>query len=518
MSEVARLVARGAAAARRRRELAVVAILIAGAALRFATLGSQSFDHDETVTAARVLSGGFGHAMAVVVAGERSPPLYYAVAWVWSRAFGLGEVGLRSLSALLGTATIAFAYLAGRELASKRAGLVAGLAVALDPYLIWYSQEARSYALLIAASAAALFLFARALREPTRRSLAGWAIACAIALCSHYFAVFAIVPEAAILLYAQRLRRPVVIAAVAVACAGAALVPLAVVQEGTGRGNAFRASPVAERAATAAVKYFTTEGPAPQGGISSTTPFERGAGAAGLALVGIGIAVGLRARDRRARRATALAATVGLGAFALPVLLAWAGVDYIDPRNMAAALVPTLVAGAVGFTAGRRAWLAVAGPVAASALFVVALRVAATTPRLQRNDWRAGVAAAPALRGARLYVTPADGRTPVSYYMEEPLVQFRGHRFADGIATRTIVVMSESPRIRRPAPGFREVATRLAPQHWTVRTYRAARPVSLRPRELARRDLLPREPWTVLAAEPRQLRLLEARADRRAAA
>lgn len=77
------------------------------------------------------------------------------------------------MSAALGTATIAFAYLAGRELGAKRAGLLAALAVALDPYLIWYSQEARSYALLIAAGAAALYFFARALRDPGRRSLAG---------------------------------------------------------------------------------------------------------------------------------------------------------------------------------------------------------------------------------------------------------------------------------------------------------------------------------------------------------
>lgn len=97
MSRGARLPAQGWAAARQHQTgLALAGIVLVGAVLRFATLGDQSFHHDETVTAARVLGGGFGHAMGVLVASERSPPLYYALAWAWSRVFGLSEVGVRS--------------------------------------------------------------------------------------------------------------------------------------------------------------------------------------------------------------------------------------------------------------------------------------------------------------------------------------------------------------------------------------------------------------------------------------
>ena len=49
--------------------------------------------------------------------------------WVWQKVFGSGDIALRSLSALLGTATIPVVYAAARELASRRAGLLAaGLA------------------------------------------------------------------------------------------------------------------------------------------------------------------------------------------------------------------------------------------------------------------------------------------------------------------------------------------------------------------------------------------------------
>jgi Dolichyl-phosphate-mannose-protein mannosyltransferase len=56
---------------------------------------------------------------------EATPPLYYVVAWVWARVFGLDEPGIRSLSALAGTATVPVVYLAARELATRRIGLVA---------------------------------------------------------------------------------------------------------------------------------------------------------------------------------------------------------------------------------------------------------------------------------------------------------------------------------------------------------------------------------------------------------
>src|SRR5436190_6074761 len=214
----------------RRQAWLLVGIIAAAAVVRFATLDHQSYDHDEAVTAWRVLHGGLGKTLHVVVNSERSPPLYYMLAWLWSKLFGTGEVGLRSLSALIGTLTVPAAYLAARELASRRAGLIAAAFVAVNPYLIWYSQEARAYALYVLVSAGALYLFARALRNPTPRSLALWALASVVSVCSYYFAIFLIVPEGLWLLHSTRPRRAAIAAVAATAVAGLALVPLAVAQ------------------------------------------------------------------------------------------------------------------------------------------------------------------------------------------------------------------------------------------------------------------------------------------------
>ena len=57
---------------------------------------------------------------------EVNPPVYFVVAWRWRKVLGEGEVALRALSALLGTATVPVVYAAARELASRRAGLDCG--------------------------------------------------------------------------------------------------------------------------------------------------------------------------------------------------------------------------------------------------------------------------------------------------------------------------------------------------------------------------------------------------------
>ena len=144
-----------------------------GVAVRFASLGVQSYHHDEVITAMRVIPGSFGDMLHEVKVSESNPPLYYVLGWGWAKEFGTGEVGLRSLSALFGAATVPVGYLIGRQLATRRAGLILAGLIAVNPMLIWYSQEARSYALLVFFGALALFFFVRALDTGRGRDLAG---------------------------------------------------------------------------------------------------------------------------------------------------------------------------------------------------------------------------------------------------------------------------------------------------------------------------------------------------------
>src|SRR4051794_29668977 len=191
----------GDAARSRSRTFWIVAgLTVLAAALRFATLGVQSYHHDEIVTTSRILRGDFWQAMDAVGFSESAPPLYYAIAWVWTQVTGTGELGLRSISALAGVATVPVAYLVGIELRGHRAGLMAAALVAVNPMLLWYSQEARAYSLFALLCAVSLLYCARSLRRGRRRDFVAWGIASGLALGTHYFAVFPLAAEAVWLL------------------------------------------------------------------------------------------------------------------------------------------------------------------------------------------------------------------------------------------------------------------------------------------------------------------------------
>ena len=78
---------------------------------------------------------------------DGSPPAYYMLLGLWVRLFGDGESSTHTLSLLFGLACIPVAYFAGRAVFSRRAGLVAALVAALDPFLTYYAQETRMYEL-----------------------------------------------------------------------------------------------------------------------------------------------------------------------------------------------------------------------------------------------------------------------------------------------------------------------------------------------------------------------------------
>src|SRR3954449_9843708 len=209
--------------------LILLAILVAGAVLRFATLSNQSFWLDEAIAidAARHSLGGLFDSLAHT---EGNPPLYFLLLDGWMRLFGDSEAAVRSLSALFGTAMIVVTFLVGRRLATVRVGLVLAALVAFNPLLVWFSQEARPYALLVLLAGLSFLFFAQALEKPTGRALGAWAAASGLALATHYFAALLIVPEVVWLIVRVRPRRRLVPAFAGLALVFAALIPLVATQ------------------------------------------------------------------------------------------------------------------------------------------------------------------------------------------------------------------------------------------------------------------------------------------------
>lgn len=325
---------------REKPEIALLAaIVLLGAGLRFATLGLQSYRYDEAVTAIRVLQPNLFDTLSTVPDSESSPPLYYAVAWFWSRVFGVGEVGLRSLSALAGTASIIVIYLAASTLTTRRVGLIAAAIVAVNPFLIWFSQDARPYSLVFLLTCMSFLFFARALRGPEgapRGALVGWAVSSGLALATHYFAVFVVAPEAILLLRRLRPRQPILVACACVAAAGALLLPIALQQASNNRAGWIAREPLEQRLERSAAKLVGDDN-GDEHGARLAGPFPL-ALPAGLA-VAAGCLFGLLAvrGERRALLPALWVAAAGVGA---PLLIALAGSDYLVGRNLLPVYVP----------------------------------------------------------------------------------------------------------------------------------------------------------------------------------
>jgi mannosyltransferase len=405
--------------ARERPELVGLAAIVAlGAGLRFATLGLQSYRYDEAVTALRVIHPSLFSTFSTVAHSESSPPLYYVAAWLWSRAFGTGEVGLRSLSAIAGTASIAVIYFATATLTTRRAGLIAAAIVAVNPVLIWFSQDARAYSLVFLLTCLSFYSFASALRaqgKPNRGTLTGWALCSALALATHYFAVFVVVPEAIILLWRSRWRRPVLIACACIAAAGALLMPIAVQQADHGHADWISRQGLGERLGRTSAKL-----------VGDDTGDEHGARQAGplplllpLALAACAALLLAFRADASERRAASPIAYLALAGVLAPLLLALVGKDYLVGRNMLPVFVPAIALVACGF-AVRRAGMGGLALATAFCLAGLAFTVQIDRrARYQREDLANAAARIGALRPGRAVVTvrfAADW--PLMYYLD----------------------------------------------------------------------------------------------------
>lgn len=460
--------------ARRATIAAVAGITALGLAVRFASLGLQSYHHDEVITAMRVLPGSFGDMLHSVKASESNPPLYYVLAWAWAKLFGTGELGLRSLTALFGAATVPVGYLIGRQLASRRAGLVLAALIALNPMLIWYSQEARSYALLVFFGALSMLFFLRALRTRRGRDLAFWAVASALALCSHYYAAFAVGMEALWLLVALRERLRVVLAAlVAVAAAGLALLPLASSQTNPTHIGWIENSPLPERLWETGASFLIGE----TGHVIAEPPRDRYALVPLIVLAAALLLVAVRGA-RRERGGAALALVLGLGVVALAGAAAAVGKDYVVERNLLPALVPLLAAGAVGLTVTAARRLGALLAVALCAYWLAFAIHVTQTPNLQRPDFRnVTEQLGPPAGGRRAIVTWKLAADPVRYYLADKAVRmYAGEERVDEIAVLRKPLATRLP-VNLP-PSFHQVG-RVRVDRLTLITYTSRRPVRI---------------------------------------
>jgi mannosyltransferase len=365
--------------------VAIVVLTVLAACLRLYRIGHQSLWFDEAYTV-MLVKLPLGHMLSTIPKTESTPYLYYLLAWVWTHIFGHGAADLRSLSALIGTAVVPVAYLATLRLIENRrvAVSVAALA-AFNPLLIWYSQEARAYELLVLTSACTLLAFAYARERPSRGRLTAWALTCGVALVSHYDAALVVVPEAIWLLAVHRRSVGSRLAVAFVAACGGGLLPLLIAQSNAGNAAWIKKAPLNDRLGQILPQFLLGTGTR-----GYTELKWLGFVLAAVALVLLGCGGGGRDQiSSTDRRRAAGVAAIMLGGFAIVMAVDAAGSDTILTRNLLALWLPLAMLVAAGLAAVRAWRVGAAITVLLCAIGLTATISVATTGTLERPDWAA---------------------------------------------------------------------------------------------------------------------------------
>ncbi|HKZ86016.1 MAG TPA: glycosyltransferase family 39 protein [Anaerolineae bacterium] len=171
----------------------LIIIVAIGVTLRLINLGGRPLWYDEAFSIlyarlpyATMLEGTLAQSQGA--AADVHPPFFYLSLQHWMNVFGNSVAAARLLSLAYGVGTILLAYGLMRELFDRRVGLIAAAFVALSPFQIAYSQEARMYAQLGFWTIASLWAFVRGARTNRWKAWVAFGVCGAAALYSHNLA------------------------------------------------------------------------------------------------------------------------------------------------------------------------------------------------------------------------------------------------------------------------------------------------------------------------------------------
>jgi mannosyltransferase len=169
--------------------------LIAGlaAVLRFHSLAAKSFWFDEGVSVAIARLDWYNFAR-ILWRREANMSLYYLLLHYWLH-FGGSEFFVRALSVLFGIASVPAIYLLGRRLFDSRVGLTAAALLAVNAYHVQYSQDARSYSLMVLLCLLSSLYFLKCLSEPSRGNRAAYVLSSALAVYAQFFSGLLVIAQ-----------------------------------------------------------------------------------------------------------------------------------------------------------------------------------------------------------------------------------------------------------------------------------------------------------------------------------
>ena len=171
-----------------------LAVLL-GAFLRFYRLGCQSIWGDEALTLQKYAIGGnLTQFLENAWKNSFHPPLYFLIINYWQR-LGDSEFMIRLPSAIFGIASIPLIYLLVKRLFGEKYAGVAAMLLAISPFNVWYSQEARMYSLMLLLALGSMFAFLKVWETRRARDLAVYGIVSLLGLFTHMSFILVILSQ-----------------------------------------------------------------------------------------------------------------------------------------------------------------------------------------------------------------------------------------------------------------------------------------------------------------------------------
>lgn len=180
----------------------VIGLTLLGFALRLYHLGESSLWMDEAFTWFRA-SLPLDEGLRALLAVMNHPPLHQLLMALVVHV-DTSEFFLRIPSVMAGVVALPVIYRVGRKLGGRRLGMLAAALLAVNPFHIWYSRDARDYAFVALLALLVLDLFLQLLKG--RRAWGRFTLISSLLYFTHYFGLLVALVQFAYLLLNFRLR------------------------------------------------------------------------------------------------------------------------------------------------------------------------------------------------------------------------------------------------------------------------------------------------------------------------
>lgn len=172
--------------------VAGVLVTALGALFRLFRFDSDTLWLDEALSYSFATSQSAWDILFVLPRVDPHPPLYYLVLHYWIKLAGGSEFSLRFPSVVFGAAAVPVLYVLTVRLYDYRTAVLSSSIVAIAPFQIAYSQEARMYSLFVFLTVTSMYFLVRWLQESSKWSAIGYGITTVLLGYTHVYALFII--------------------------------------------------------------------------------------------------------------------------------------------------------------------------------------------------------------------------------------------------------------------------------------------------------------------------------------